>query len=206
MRHREAVIDPDVSEARERRCKFGIVLFLAFVEARVLQADDVARLHRVDGRFGLLADAILNEGDRPLDDTRHFGGDGPQRSLGSGPFGRPRCDSRITLPPLSAISAMVGPMRSMRVTSETLPSSIGALRSTRSSTRLPFEVGLVEGAERGHRGTDASIRSAFPIATAVSIMRLEKPHSLSYHDSTAPSCRPSPWSDPWRTPTNASHG
>jgi|KBSMisStandDraft_5_1062788.scaffolds.fasta_scaffold116340_2 hypothetical protein len=26
---------------------------------------------------------------------------------------------------------------------------------------------------------------SFPIATAVSIMRLEKPHSLSYHDSTA---------------------
>src|SRR5262245_55726119 len=26
---------------------------------------------------------------------------------------------------------------------------------------------------------------SFPIATAVSTMRLEKPHSLSYHDSTA---------------------
>src|SRR3954452_20041128 len=64
---------------------------------------------------------------------------GRSDSFGSGPFGRPRWESRITLPPLSAISAMVGAMRSMRVTSETLPSCIGALRSTRSSTRLPFK-------------------------------------------------------------------
>src|SRR5215470_13798976 len=35
-----------------------------------------------------------------------------------------------------------------------------------------------------HRVGDASPYSTFPIATAVSAMRLEKPHSLSYHDIT----------------------
>src|ERR1700726_4622974 len=56
---------------------------------------------------------------------------------GSGPLGRPKCESRMTLPPLSAISLMVGATRSMRVASATLPCSIGTLRSTRTSTRLP---------------------------------------------------------------------
>ena len=58
-------------------------------------------------------------------------------SFGSRPFGRPKCASRITLPPLPAISVMVGATRSMRVASVTLPFSIGTLRSTRTSTRLP---------------------------------------------------------------------
>src|SRR5580698_7519843 len=44
----------------------------------------------------------------------------------------------ITLPPRSATSVMVGAFRSMRDTSATSPSCIGTLRSTRTSTRLPF--------------------------------------------------------------------
>ena len=63
---------------------------------------------------------------------------GFSESFGSRPFGRPKCASRMTLPPLSAISVMVGATRSMRVASLTLPFSIGTLRSTRSSTRLFF--------------------------------------------------------------------
>src|SRR5216684_7000650 len=63
---------------------------------------------------------------------------GFSESLGSGPLGRPKCASRITLPPLSEISVMVGATRSSRVASLTRPLSIGTLRSTRSSTRLPF--------------------------------------------------------------------
>ena len=53
------------------------------------------------------------------------------------PLGRPKWASRTTLPPLSAISRIVGSTRSMRVASLTLPFSIGTLRSTRSRTRLP---------------------------------------------------------------------
>ena len=58
---------------------------------------------------------------------------------GSGPsFGRPKCASRTTLAPLSESSRMVGATRSMRVASVTLPSAIGTLRSTLTSTRLPL--------------------------------------------------------------------
>src|SRR5580692_6018893 len=51
-----------------------------------------------------------------------------------------------------------------------------------------FDVGFVEAAEGLHRhgrgiGCDKD-QPSLPIATAVSIMRLEKPHSLSYHDMT----------------------
>ena len=53
------------------------------------------------------------------------------------PFGRPKWASRITLPPLSAISVIVEATRSMRVVSVTLPFSVGTLRSTRKRTRLP---------------------------------------------------------------------
>src|SRR5262245_22696968 len=66
------------------------------------------------------------------------GANGLSDCAGSGPFGRPKWESRITLPPLSAISRMVGATRSMRVVSATLPFSTGTLRSTRTSTRLPL--------------------------------------------------------------------
>src|SRR5712664_1251930 len=63
---------------------------------------------------------------------------GFSESLASRPLGRPKCASRIALPPLSEISVMVAAMRSSRVASVTRPFSVGTLRSTRSSTRLPF--------------------------------------------------------------------
>ena len=53
------------------------------------------------------------------------------------PLGRPKWARRMTLPPLSAISVMVDATRSMRVASVTRPFSVGTLRSTRNSTRLP---------------------------------------------------------------------
>ena len=111
---------------------------------------------------------------------------GLSESFGFGPFGRPKCESRITLAPLSASSVIEGAVRSMRVASETTPFSTGTLRSTRINTRLPFtsawsrvrKVLLIDGP--GGR----TAYSSLPIATAVSDMRLEKPHSLSYHDIT----------------------
>src|SRR4051794_34759928 len=63
---------------------------------------------------------------------------GFSESLLSRPLGRPKCASRITLPPWPAISVIVGATRSSRVASVTRPFSMGTLRSTRSSTRLPF--------------------------------------------------------------------
>jgi len=54
------------------------------------------------------------------------------------PSGRPKWLSTTTLAPLSASSLSVGAARSMRVASVTLPFFIGTLRSTRTSTRLPW--------------------------------------------------------------------
>ena len=139
VRRREGVVDPEVAELGERGDERRIVLLLALVEARVLQTENVAGLHRGDRGFGLL---------RRCNPRRRRRGASPRarrrrRSAsatpsGPAPSGRPKCASRITLPPLSAISVMVGATRSMRVASVTLPFSIGTLRSTRSSTRLPF--------------------------------------------------------------------
>lgn len=58
----------------------------------------------------------------------HVGGaaaTGFSEFFSSRPFGRPKCASRITRPPLPAISVMVGATRSSRVVSVTLPASIG---------------------------------------------------------------------------------
>ena len=84
-------------------------------------------------------------GDQPTLDTLHsdlYRGRAAaiplSESFGSRPFGRPKWESRMTRPPLSAISVMVGADASMRVASLTVPSVIGTLRSTRTSTRLPL--------------------------------------------------------------------
>ena len=81
VRGREGVVDPDVAELGECGDEGRVVLLLAGVEARVLEAEDVAGLHRGDRAFGLLADAVVGEFDRPLDDARDFGGDRLQRLL-----------------------------------------------------------------------------------------------------------------------------
>ena len=116
----------------------------------------------------------------------------------------------MTLPPLSAISVMVEATRSMRVVSVTLPFSVGTLRSTRRSTRLPAtsassrvrngllmmlpsnRIGISRFCERRRRApAGALVRRAMrrpsgqivlASAMAVSAMRFEKPHSLSYQD------------------------
>src|SRR5260370_92994 len=67
----------------------------------------------------------------------------------------------------------------MRVESATLPFSTGTLKSTRTSTRLPLT-----SAPSSVRKDGMELQISLPIATAVSTMRLEKPHSLSYHDIT----------------------
>ena len=94
-----------------------------------------------------VADAILGERHRPSEHPRHLCATGLSDCEGSRPFGRPKCESRMTLPPLSAISVMVGACRSMRVASVTLPFSVGTLRSTRSEDALVLHVRLIEGAE-----------------------------------------------------------
>ena len=73
MRYREGVVDENVAELGQRGDESRIVLLLAGIKARVLQADDVAVLHRRHRVLGGLSDAVVDEFDRPLDDVRHLG-------------------------------------------------------------------------------------------------------------------------------------
>ena len=79
MRGREGVVDVDVAELGERRDKRRIVLFFFLVEARVLQTKNVAVLHRGDGFFGDVADAVVGKADRPAENMREFMRDGFER-------------------------------------------------------------------------------------------------------------------------------
>ena len=82
VRGRERVVDPDVAELCQFRDEGRIVLLFFLVEAGVFQAEDVAVLHRGDGLGRGLADAVVGEGDRLLDDLRQRRRDGLQRILG----------------------------------------------------------------------------------------------------------------------------
>ena len=57
----EGVVDVDVAELGERLGEGRVVLFLALVEAQVLQHGDVARLHARNDAFGGRADAVGGE-------------------------------------------------------------------------------------------------------------------------------------------------
>ena len=124
------------------------------------------------------------------------------------PLGRPKCASRMTLPPFSAISSIVGADafdagrvghaaifgRDVEVDpqEDALAGYVGIIeRAERiAHVRLPAKVRSIEchyalrcrASRSGRSGTDD--QSSFDIATAVSAMRLEKPHSLSYQEST----------------------
>src|ERR1700730_2043745 len=74
VRHREGVVDKNVAELSQRGDKSGVVLFLARMKARVLQAEDVAGLHRRNRSLGGVADTVIDEFHRPPDDARNLGG------------------------------------------------------------------------------------------------------------------------------------
>ncbi len=58
---------------------------------------------------------------------------------------------RTTRAPCATSFSMVGSAARMRVSSATAPSFTGTLKSTRTSTRLPGGVQLVDGFDIGHR-------------------------------------------------------
>ncbi len=70
--------------------------------------------------------------------SRTRGSTSDSESAGSSPFGRPRCEQRTSsVAPRSSRSSSVGSAARIRVSSATLPSSSGTLKSTRTRTRFP---------------------------------------------------------------------
>ena len=72
----EGVVDVDVAQLGELGDELRLVLFFRLVEAGVLEAENVAVLHRRDRLGGRFADAVGGESDRPFDHVRHRRGDG----------------------------------------------------------------------------------------------------------------------------------
>ena len=60
------------------------------------------------------------------------------------PFGRPRCETSTSEAPRSRSGSIVGSAARMRVSSATRPPSSGTLKSTRTSTRLPADLGVAD--------------------------------------------------------------
>ncbi len=198
----EGVIDVDVAELGERVDMGRIVLLLALVKAGVFEQEHVAIVHFGDRVFRCLADAIRAESDGTLDDVGDRRGDGLQR-IG---FVRPPLGS-AEMREQNDLAALVSDLRDGRCNALDAR-RIGHAAVLRRDIEidaqqhaLADQVGVVEGPEGcGHirlrqkvnalasLGTPppsgAPRQISFAIATAVSAMRFEKPHSLSYQDST----------------------
>ena len=139
VRGAERVVHVDVGELRQRGREGRVVGGLARVEAHVLEQQDVAVAQLGDRVLGHLADAVARTRRRARRAARP-GARARARSdaAGSGaPFGRPRCEHRITRAPRSRSAAIVGSAARMRVSSPIAPSCSGTLKSTRQSTRRP---------------------------------------------------------------------
>ena len=151
---REGVVDENVAVGSQRCDKGRIVLFLALVEAGVFKTAGCRRPSSPRPQRPPFRRCSRRR--KPTLRPMHVGtaaAIGSSDNRRSGPsFGRPKWASRMTFAPLSASSRMVGATRSMRVESVTLPSAIGTLRSTRTSTRLPvMSPIMVERLETAHR-------------------------------------------------------
>ncbi len=139
---------------------------------------------------------------------------GASVSAGSSPLGRPKWASRMTLPPLSAISRMVGSTAWMRVSSVPLPASTGtfevhahehalAATSASSSVRkaeaslMGFSLGWVD-LETKRPGLLGRARPGgsdqLAEGNAVSTCGWRSHHSLSYQTAPDENCLPRPWS------------
>ena len=99
VRRGKGVVDIEVAELGELATKAGS-FFSSPLWKRVFSRQNVASLHRIDGFGGGLADAIVGEAHRLAEHCASAAATGFSDSLGSRPFGRPKCESRMTLPPL----------------------------------------------------------------------------------------------------------
>src|SRR6516162_2428051 len=179
----------------------GIVALLARMKAGVLEAQDVARLHGVHRRRRTFADAIVRERDRPLKHGRNRRREQLERLLWIGPFRAPEMGEQ------NHLAALVGNLADGRgyALDAGRVGDLAVLNrhveiDAHEHTLAPH-IGLIEGAEhvsslrarscepksaqrKGRSLPGRSVQISLPIATAVSTIRLEKPHSLSYHDIT----------------------
>ena len=163
-----------------------IVVLLAGMKAGVFQTEDIAGLHCGDRAFGDLADAVVGKADRPADDGRDRGSNRLERFLGVAAFGPAVMRQQHDL---AALVGDLGDGRHVALDAGDIRHFAVVHRHVEvdaDKDAFAFDVGVFEGREGLHGGAriGKDTQPSLPIATAVSIMRLEKPHSLSYHDIT----------------------
>ena len=181
VRDRKCLVDEDVAERGELLRERRVVLFLFRMEAGVFQTENVAVAHGGDGCFCLRADAVVGEGNRLLKMARDFGGSRAQRVFGVAALWPAEMRQQDHL------AALAGDLEHGR--RDFLDAGgVGDLAVLHRHVEIDahehapaLHVGVVEAAKR--HGRKAQPSAGLP-ATAVSSMRLEKPHSLSYHDIT----------------------
>ncbi len=177
VRRREGVVDVEIAERRHLGRERRIVLLLAGVIAGVLHQDHPAGRQRVDRRPGGRADAVVGEGDRRAQQPGERPGHRLQRHLGHalalGPVEMGEQHHFRALPRQRPDGRQRGLQAGIVADRAVMHRHVEIDAHQRA---LVLDVGVGEAAE-AHQ-----IRR--PIATAVSAMRLEKPHSLSYQLST----------------------
>src|SRR5829696_5061497 len=139
MSRTEGVIDKHVAERGERFGKGVIVLLFTGMKTEILKQQDIAWNH-----FGYQLSTAgpmqsgANMTSFPSRRPRRFA-TGARLYFGSNdPFGRPRCEQRMTFAPSSTTRLIVGRVERMRVSSVICrDSSSGTLKSARIITRFP---------------------------------------------------------------------
>ena len=187
VRRGKGIIDIDVAEFGKRVDKSGVVLLLAFVKARIFQQQNVASAHFGDRSFCRFADAIRGEANRLAEVLGKHRRDGFQRiCLVRAGF---RAAEMGEQDDLAALIRDLADGRQEAVDARCIAYLAvfhGDIEVDAHENAFAPYVGVVERTETVlHRviSADADYTS-FPIATAVSAMRFENPHSLSYHDMT----------------------
>ncbi len=178
MRRAKSIHHENITQSRHALCQRLVIGLLAHVEAHVFQQAYFAgqRLHAIE----------------PVPDEPHLAcrSAPPARSATGArladasnwpSLGRPRCDITIRRAPASRAACRVGSAARIRASLCTTPFSTGTFRSSRISTRFPRKL---EVSHLQALSYSPSRQRALIMASVVSSMRLEKPHSLSYHEHT----------------------
>ncbi len=182
MRGGEGIVDIDIAERGECIDEGFAVLFFPGVEAGVFEEQEIAVAQRRDRLARLLADAIRGKSHRLAEPCFEFSDNRSERIFvltALGPAEMREDDD------LRALGGNLLQIREDAVDARRIRHFRAVHRHVEiDADQDPFagKLGVVQNWKR--REWRCPCHPSFPIATAVSAIRFEKPHSLSYQDTT----------------------
>src|SRR5262245_28646804 len=200
MRGRKGVIDIDVAERGKLFGEVWIVFLLAVVVTKIFEQSDLTRLERTDATPSLVADAIVDEGHLGAEhELRNLVSNRPQRGVGHrAGFGAPqmRQHNHLRASGQQLLDCRQDALDACRVADD--PILYRHIEVDADKHALTLNVEPVDGANAGKVRFAAAVRIASTgngryiktvhinllLETARSLVPLEKPHSLSYQDTT----------------------